>query len=284
MSETLLGAHVSISGGVANALLEAQELKCNAIQIFTTNNRQWNLKSLKSGDVETFLELNESLSITVVCHASYLINLGSPHKLVTRHSVQALIAEFMRCSQLKIPCLILHSGSRLKSSESAALEQVAKLADEALEESDKSVFLAFENTAGQGSALGYTFEQLRDMRSAMKHKKRVGFCFDTCHAHAAGYQFTDKASCQQMWKEFDRIIGLEHLKAMHLNDSLRPCGSRIDRHEAIGKGTIGLEAFRYLMNDPRFFDIPKIIETPRETLADHKHNLQTLRKLIKKRS
>lgn len=277
----LLGAQVSAAGGVVNALAEADELQCAAIQIFTANNRQWSFKLLDDEDVAAYRERYQKKPLVVVAHATYLINLGSPKKLVAKKARKALLFELMRCEQLGIKQLVVHPGSCLDSSEDVCVQQIAELLDEVLADpASGTCMILLENTAGQGSSIGHTFEQLATIRVLCHHKQRIGFCFDTCHACGAGYVFSDKKTYAAMWREFDRLIGLEHLKAMHLNDSERPCGSRVDRHIDIGHGALGLEPFRLILNDPRFADIPKIIETPREKRADHARNLAVLRSLV----
>jgi len=280
-SQTLLGAHVSGAGGLQNALLIGEELGCNTIQIFTRNNRQWAFDSLTPEEIAPFVEQQKESPIkTVVSHASYLINLGSPNKIVAARSKKALTAELVRCQQLSIPYLVLHPGAHLESPESLCIEQIADSLTKIIEQTPGPCVILLENMAGQGSSIGSSFEQLAQIRSLAIPKERIGICFDTCHAFAAGYNFTNSDSYKALWKEFDAIIGLELLKAMHLNDSQKELGSHVDRHANIGKGKIGLEAFHLIMNDSRFENIPKIIETPLTSLEDHRRNLEILRKLI----
>ena len=278
----LLGAHMSIAGGVKNALIAGESIGCTAIQIFTASNRQWSFKTIDKSAVQEFIKQQQQSSIQIVAsHASYLINLGSPKKDIVEKSRQALAAELARCEQLAIPYAVVHPGACLGTDETECLDRIADNISLVLEESPGKCMILLENTAGQGSNVGYTFEQLGYIRAHVKEKKRVGICFDTCHACAAGYSFNTQADYQKMWHDFDNFVGIENLKIIHLNDSMKPCGSRVDRHEHIGKGTIGLEAFRYIMNDDIFVEIPKILETPKEKdLKDDKINLATLKNLI----
>lgn len=278
----LLGAHMSISGGVKNALISGESIGCTAVQLFTANNRQWSLKTINKNDVQEFLEHKKTSPIQiVVSHASYLINLGSPNKDVAEKSIRALEAELQRCDQIGVPYTVIHPGASLGTDESKCLDRIAKNLSTALENSPGQCMVLLENTAGQGSNLGYNFEQLATIMKNTSPKKRIGVCFDTCHAFAAGYDFRDKKSYNTLWKDFDSIVGLEHLKVIHLNDSKKECGSRVDRHEHIGEGKIGKEGFKHIMNDNRFIDIPKILETPKEKdLKDDVKNLATLKKLV----
>lgn len=278
----LLGAHMSIAGGVKNALIEGESIGCTAIQIFTASNRQWSFNPLKEEDVQAYLAYKKTSPLqSVISHGSYLINLGSPEPDIAQKSMRALKAELLRCHQLDIPYAVIHPGARLTSSEQECLEKIAHNIDIILADTPKTMVL-LENTAGQGSNVGYTFEQLAFLLKKIHHQSRVGICFDTCHAFVAGYDFTSKESYESMWNDFDSIIGLEKLKAIHLNDSKKGIGSHVDRHEGIGQGAIGLQGFEYIMNDDRFIHIPKILETPKEKdLAEDVRNLEVLRSLIK---
>lgn len=281
-SQLLLGAHMSIAGGLDQALLRGASIGCTAIQIFTHSNRQWAVKKLTQENIDAFINTQKQTGIThVVVHASYLINLGSKSAITVKKSVQTLQEELTRCNELGIPYLVLHPGSGLTPAQDC-IKQIAQYIDEILDNVSGSSMILIENMAGQGSSVGYTFEQLASCRSLVKNKKRVGFCFDTCHGWTSGYDFSTEKNYQKMWEDFDSIIGLSHLKAMHMNDSKKPVGSRVDRHEHIGKGTMGLEPFKLLMNDERFFDIPKILETPKaETDLKHdEQNMETLKNLL----
>lgn len=278
----LLGAHMSIAGGVKNALTAGESIGCTAIQIFTTNNRQWSLKHLPEGDVASYLEYKKQSSIqSVIAHAIYLLNLGSNSPAVAQQSCLALESELVRCDQIKIPYTVLHPGAYLNTNEESCLERIAHNLNKVFDTSSTSCTVLLENMAGQGSYVGYTFEQLAKIIEKVDNKERIGICFDTCHAFAAGYDFSTQSTYNQMWNDFDAIIGLKYLKALHLNDSKKERGSRVDRHDHIGKGLIGLDSFRFIMNDDRFTHIPKILETPKEKdLAEDVLNLKTLRDLI----
>lgn len=281
--KTLLGAHISGAGTLHDALLVGNEIGCTTIQIFTKSNRQWSFNLIDQDEVELFLKTQKSTNIeVVVSHAGYLINLCSPKKDIFKKSLKGLMAELKRCQQLNIPYLVLHPGSRLDSPEAAAMKQLASGIDEIFESFNGSTILLLENMAGQGSSIGATFEQLAEIRKMICHKKQVGFCLDTCHAFAAGYSFDTKECYATFLKKLDSTIGLNNLFCFHLNDSMKAINSHVDRHEWIGKGHIGLEAFSLFMNDPQFRKIPKIIETPLESIKDHIHNLTILRNLIKK--
>ena len=261
----LLGAHMSISGGLEKSIERGESINCTAIQIFTKSNRQWTAKKLTDDSRSLFKErVKDSFIRSIIVHATYLINLGSPDIQTNKKSVTAVCEELKRCEQLDIPYLVLHPGSHLKSGEKTCLEKISDALNTIFEKTPGKTMILLENMAGQGSQVCYSFEQLAYIRSRSAYKKRLGICFDTCHAFAAGYDFRTQGSYTKIWKQFDTIIGLENLKAIHINDSKKELGSKIDRHEEIGKGKIGLEAFRLLFNDKRFFDIPKILETPKD--------------------
>lgn len=279
----LLGAHMSIAGGVKNAILAGESIGCTALQLFTANNRQWNFNLICDEDAREFRECKAHSSIKFfMSHACYLINIGSPDKQIAAKSIKALIAELRRCEQLEIPYATFHPGACTTSTETSCIERIAGNLDEVLEAtSETQCMLLLENTAGQGSNVGYTFEQLATIRSLAHHKRRLGVCFDTCHAFAAGYDFTTKEGYKAMWHSFDTIIGLEHLKALHMNDSKKGLDSRVDRHEHIGQGAIGNDAFSFIMNDPALLNIPKILETPKDAdLQEDVMNMKTLRSLV----
>lgn len=279
----LLGAHMSIAGGVHHALLEGEKIGCTAIQLFTANNRQWSFNSIPAHEVELFLELKQKSSIqTIMSHACYLINIGSPDATIIEKSARALAAELARCQQLEIPYAVVHPGAYTTSDPESCMQRIAQNIDSILEKMGDACHILLENSAGQGSNVGYTFEQLAYIHSHIHHKKWVGICLDSCHAFAAGYSFATKEQYQAMWKEFDDRIGLQNLKALHINDSKKGLGSRVDRHEHIGQGAVGLEAFSLIMNDDRFVDIPKILETPKEKeLIEDIRNIAVLKSLIK---
>jgi deoxyribonuclease-4 len=199
-------------------------------------------------------------------------------------SIEAVKEELGRCAQLDIPYLVLHPGSKLNADENSALEQIASSLDSILEASDGQTMILLEIMAGQGSSICYTFEQLGQVIRSAKHKRRLGVCFDTCHAFAAGYDFSTPKGYEEMWKHFDKTIGLNNLKAIHLNDSKKESGSRVDRHEEIGEGKIGMKAFELLMNDENLFDVPKVLETPKDDLKDYAKNMKALEALLSKKN
>ncbi len=281
----LLGAHMSISGGYEQAIIRGGSIGCTAIQIFTKSSRQWAAKPILPEQATIFKKtLQESSVQSVFAHASYLINIGSADAQLAKKSATALIEELNRCHTLGIPYLVLHPGAFVKSTIAESLSLISQCLTYVLEKDVGKTIILLENTAGQGSSIGSTFEQLRLIYDSVKHKKRLGFCFDTCHAFAAGYDFSTIESYKDLWKHFDEVLGIQNLKAFHINDSVKERNSHVDRHAHIGKGKIGLEAFRLLMNDSRFYDIPKILETPKAptNLEQDQINLAVLTSLITK--
>lgn len=277
----LLGAHLSVSGGYEQALITGQSIGCTTIQIFTKSNRQWYAKPIQEGEALLFkTTLQQSTIQSVIAHASYLINLGSSQKATEEKSIKSLIDELERCELLGIKFLVLHPGSHGTLTHYEGAKLVSSNLDKVLERTTSKTMILLENMAGQGTAIGSTFQELASLQTAMHHKERIGFCFDTCHAFAVGYDISNKEGYKKTWKEFDHFIGLEYLKAMHLNDSKQKLGAHKDRHADIGQGYIGLQGFEYIMNDPVFMDIPKILETPKETLEDDYRNLQVLKGLL----
>ena len=279
----LLGAHMSVAGGLVTALERGSQVGCQTMQIFTKNNTQWQASALTQAIATQFKEEWKKTSIhSIFAHASYLINLGSPDKELYRKSTMALIDELQRCEKLGLSFLVLHPGAAMDRPVEEALDRIAKAIDFAFQQTAGfQVLLLLENTAGQGSSVGHTFEHLGTLIKSVHEKKRLGVCFDTCHAFAAGYDFRTKESYEKTFSHFDKVIGLPQLKAFHLNDSKKELHCRVDRHEHIGKGQLGLSAFRLLLNDTRFSHIPMVLETPKgkECLEDIE-NLKVLRSLI----
>jgi len=259
-----IGAHVSASGGVFNAPLNAKEIGAKAFALFTKNQRQWKAKPLDSETITLFrknLEIAEILPKHVLPHDSYLINLGHPEEEKRQKSLDAFIDEVERCSQLGLDRLNFHPGSHLKKiSTEQCLENISQSMNETLKKTE-DIILVIENTAGQGSNLGFDFEHLGYLIDNSIDKNRVGVCIDTCHMFTAGYDIRTREAYDKTWNEFDKIVGFEYLKGMHINDSKPELGSRVDRHDSLGKGKIGLDAFRFLMNDERIDDIPMVLET-----------------------
>lgn len=281
--DQLLGAHTSIQGGVNAAIPLAQKLGFTAMQIFTKNNNRWSAPPLKEEEATSFREGIVASGIKfVMAHDSYLINLGSPDDEIFNKSVNAMTDELERCEMLGIPQLNFHPGAHLGEGEAFGIKRIASALDIIHERTPGfKVKSMIELTAGQGSALGYRFEHARDIIATVKHPERVTVCIDTAHIFAAGYDIKDPVKYQEVIAEFDCVIGLERLQAFHFNDSKKPLGSRVDRHDHIGAGFIGLEGFRNILNDSRLFRVPKILETPKgkEQLEDLE-NLARLRELI----
>ncbi|MEW7979743.1 MAG: deoxyribonuclease IV [gamma proteobacterium symbiont of Phacoides pectinatus] len=264
-----IGAHVSASGGVENAPLNAQAIGARAFALFTKNQRQWKAKPQSAESIAAFRENLERVGIApghVLPHDSYLINLGHPEPEALAKSRDAFLDEMQRCQQLGLRLLNFHPGSHLKKiSEEQSLALVAESINLALEQSE-GVCAVIENTAGQGSNLGYRFEHLAAIIEQVTDKSRVGVCLDTCHTFVAGYDLHTPEACRETFAEFERIVGFDYLRGMHLNDSKPELGARVDRHHSLGMGCIGWGAFEYIMNDPRFEEIPMVLETIDDTL------------------
>ncbi len=264
-----IGAHVSAAGGVENAPLNAKKIEATAFALFTKNQRQWKAKPLTEESIEAFkanCKIAEIAPEYILPHDSYLINLGHPEKEALQKSREAFIDEMQRCEQLGIKLLNFHPGSHLKKiSEDECLQIIAESINIAIDKT-KTVTAVIENTAGQGSNLGFRFEHLARIIELIDDKSRVGVCIDTCHTFTSGYDLTTPETFEQTMTEFDKIVGFGYLKGMHLNDSKKILGSRVDRHHSIGKGEMGQEPFKMIMNDTRFDDIPLILETPDDTI------------------
>jgi deoxyribonuclease-4 len=279
----LLGAHMSIAGGVDKALLEGKRVDCDVIQIFTKSSRQWAFQPYSEEEIQAFKQNQKETGIvTVIAHDSYLLNLGSPDESLRKKSIRAFIDEMERCETLAIPYLIAHPGAHLGAGEDVGIKTIGHSLDEVHTSCrGYKVKVALEITAGQGSNIGYRFEQIRNMIESTKENDRLRVCFDTEHAFAAGYDLRTKDGYEQTFGEFDETIGLKLLVAFHLNDSKKEFHSKVDRHEHIGKGHIGVEAFRMLLNDPRFWGIPMCLETPKgRDLKEDKENLGLLKSLV----
>lgn len=261
------GAHVSASGGVENAVRNAQQIGATAFALFTKNQRQWSVPALTAEQIHLFKEAMSETGFTaaqVLPHDSYLINLGHPDSDGLQKSRDAFFEEMERCERLGLDRLNFHPGSHLKRITSLqSLDRIAESINMALERST-GVTAVLENTAGQGSNLGFAFEHLAYIIERIEDKSRVGVCLDTCHSFAAGYDLRTKEACDKTFEEFDRVVGFGYLRGMHLNDAMRPLGSRIDRHSPLGDGEIGWECFKYIASDSRFDNIPLILETPDE--------------------
>ena len=273
----LLGAHMSIEGGLHKAFARIRLIKGESIQIFSKNKRQWHVPELSAAEVGQFKEAWEQWGNgPVAVHDSYLINLANPDIHKSNRAVTAFSEEIRRAGQLGIPYLIMHPGSHVGAGLEKGLQQLSKNLDRAFEQADDapSVKVLLETTAGQGTGLGASFEELAHIMANSKYGDRLGVCFDTCHVFAAGYDISTKEGYRKTFTAFAAIIGLERLKFFHLNDSKKILGSRVDRHAHIGKGKIGLPGFRLLMNDPRFAQHPMVLETPKG--KDLKEDIENL--------
>lgn len=279
----LLGAQMSIAGGVGNALLLGKKVNCDAIQIFTKSSRQWASKPYTKEEIELFhFNRKETGITTVIAHDSYLLNLGSPDEALRKRSLAAFIDELERCETLDVSHLIAHPGAHMGAGEAKGIKTIARSLNEVHKACPGyNAKVALEITAGQGSCLGYRFEQIGRMFDATHENDRLRVCFDTQHAFAAGYDIRTREGYEHTFSKFDDAIGIERLAAFHLNDSKKELSSRVDRHEHIGKGQIGVETFRLLLNDPRFRGLPMCLETPKgPELKEDRENLTLLRALI----
>ncbi|MCL2688628.1 MAG: deoxyribonuclease IV [Chitinispirillia bacterium] len=259
-----IGPHVSASGGVHNAPLNAQSVGAAGFGLFTKNQRQWKAKPLAAAEIDAFKKNMETCGFVpqaVLAHDSYLINIGNPDSAVREKSTAALVDEVKRCELLGLPLLNIHPGSHLTSSVDEGISHIAQSVSNVLDKTE-GVIIVLEAMAGQGTNIGGRFEHLAAIIHNIEDKARVGVCLDTCHIFAAGYDIRDKDSYGKTMLEFDNIIGFKYLRGLHLNDAKAPLASRLDRHESIGKGTLGAEAFRLFLQDDRFDNIPCVLETP----------------------
>jgi len=282
----LLGSHLSIAGGYYKAVEAAAELGMDCVQIFTKNNSQWKGKPLSDEDVRLFRETIERTGIRMPCaHDSYLINLASPDLALWHKSLEAFVIELQRAEALGLVGVVMHPGSCVGASDEEGIARVVAALDRALETTDGSaVEIWLETTAGQGSSLGHRFEHLRAILDGLRTNRRVGVCVDSCHLFAAGYALSAPADYSATMSQFDEIVGIDRIRAFHLNDSKREFGSRVDRHAHIGKGHLGRDAFRNILNDPHFARLPMYLETPKGVVNGRSldaQNLATLRRLAK---
>ncbi len=286
-----LGAHLSIAGGLPRAVDRAKATRCDALQIFTKSAGQWRARVLPDDEVQLFRRRVEETGIgPVVAHNSYLINVASTVAALREQSIAALGEELDRAELLGLAGLVMHPGSSTNGSEEDGLRAIGRAIAGLLKARPRHrVQVLLEHTAGQGTNLGYRFEHLATILDTLDGSPRVGVCLDTCHLLTAGYDLCSDAGYAATFREFDRLVGLDRIKVFHLNDSKKPCGSRVDRHEHIGKGCLGLEPFRRILNDPRFARLPMLLETPKLESAASKRrdvdawdarNLRTLRKLM----
>lgn len=278
------GAHMSIAGGMDQAVWRGQKVGCETIQVFVKNANRWKAKPLAAEDITRFRQaLQETMISPVVAHNSYLINLASPNEDLWMKSLEALIIEVERCAALEIPFLVMHPGAHTGAGEEVGLNRITIALNEALKRTKESkVTILLESTAGQGTILGGRFEHLAKLLNDSFYPERLGVCLDTCHIFAAGYDLRTPEACEKTFKDFDQTVGLAKLKAIHLNDSQGELGSRRDRHEHIGMGRIGLEGFRWIVNNPDLSCLPLVLETPKGSdLKEDRDNLGILRSLQK---
>jgi deoxyribonuclease-4 len=278
----LLGAHMSIRGGVSMAIERARSIHCTAMQIFVKNNMQWFARPLRRKEIRAFLDhVQRGELSSIFGHANYLINLAATNPQFYANSIRALSEELTRADQLELPFLVLHPGAHLGAGEEAGLERIIASIDEVFRKIPRlKTKIALETTAGQGSCIGHRFEHLAFIIANVREPERLCVCLDTAHVFAAGYDISSEHSTRKILREFDRVIGRDRLAAIHLNDSKTARGSRVDRHEHIGKGRIGLDAFRFIMRDSRFRKVPKVLETPKgKDLREDVVNLRTLHAL-----
>ena len=283
-NKLLIGAHLSISGGIENSIIKAKELECSVLQIFTKNARQWSSPPLKEYNIKKFLDLQNETGVMIASHDSYLINLATKDKEKRLKSLSTFTDELYRTKILNIPYLILHPGTAIEATEIEAINLISKSIDQSIEKSNNiNTMILLETTAGHKNSIGHKFEHLRDIIDKSKYKDRMGICFDTCHTFAAGYNIKNKDGYENTIKEFDKIIGLNLLKFFHLNDTKSDLGAHLDRHEHIGKGKLGMEIFKFIINDNRFKKIGKCIETPKGNNNEFDiKNLNILRNLKNK--
>jgi len=284
MTGPRLGAHMSIAGGLPQAILRARAVEATALQVFVKSSNQWAARPFAPGEVEAYREASREAGLTrhTLAHASYLINLASPDAALWEKSVAAFRVELDRCEALGIPWLVVHPGSHVGSGVAGGTARVAEALDRALPKGTKQgAGVLLETTAGQGSALGARFEELGEILRLAKDPERLGICFDTCHVLAAGYEFRTASAYDETMTALDRAVGLDRLRGFHLNDSKGDLGCRRDRHEHIGKGKVGLEAFRLILTDARFRDVPMVLETEKgDDLAEDRVNLEVLRSVV----
>lgn len=279
-----LGAHVPITGGVFNAPAHGQAIGAEAIQIFTRNQMQWACRPLREEEAAAFREAVAKSGVRrVLTHGSYLMNLASPNPEFLARSRDCLVTEIERCDQLAIPYVVLHPGAHMGQGEDEGLSAIARSLDAVLARTEgRDVMPLLEVTAGQGSCLGYRFEHLAAIFDRVREPDRVGVCIDTCHLYAAGYDLASPQGYERTLREFGRLVGMRKLKAIHLNDSKRERGSRVDRHARAGEGVMGLETFARIVNDRRFRGLPLVVETP-GPLVEWKKEIARLRALVRPR-
>jgi deoxyribonuclease IV len=279
----LIGAHMSTSGGLSTAFDRGQSVGIATMQIFAKNQNRWEQRPATPEEIAKWHQRQADTGIApVVSHAAYLLNLGTPAEDVWEKSINALADELTRAEQLGLLGVVFHPGAHMGTGEEAGVARIVEGMNRAHAATPGfRTMTLIEGTAGQGSALGYTFEQLRDMRAGVREPDRVGYCLDTCHLFAAGYDLRTREAYDATMTQFDRLVGLQHLKCFHFNDAKKPLGSRVDRHDHIGTGQLGLAAFGFILNDPRLAAVPKILETPKsDDMHEDVENLNVLRGLM----
>lgn len=279
-----VGAHVSASGGLHKAVARAMDDGCEALQVFVKNNNRWTQRAWRDDEIQSFKDAYARSPLRgLMAHTAYLINLCSSNEATVSKSIDALADELNRCAQLGVPMLVMHPGSHVGQGEEEGLKLIAKNLERvyALEKQEawKDVTLLFENTAGQGTNLGHDIEHLAELFARVHEPERFGVCFDTCHAHAAGYDLTTREQYESFWQSFDEVVGVERVRGFHLNDSRKPLGSRRDRHENIGEGELGRAPFEFLLNDARFAQHPGTLETAPHETDGYTHELSLLKSM-----
>ena len=278
-----LGAHMSTSGGVEQAMRRGQSIGCETIQLFVANPNRWKSPPLEDEDIDRFRTAETETGIRpVVAHDIYLINLGSPDRELWEKSINAFQDELERCARLGLPYLVMHPGSHMGAGDEAGLKRIAAALDILRERAPQvAVKVLLETTAGQGTNVGYRFEHLAQIMALVQDKNWLGVCLDTCHIFGAGYELRTREDYGETWRQFNAVLGLDQLHCIHLNDSKGCLGCRLDRHEHIGKGQLGLQPFRFLLNDPRLRHLPMVLETPKgPDMKEDVENLAVLRSLI----
>jgi deoxyribonuclease IV len=277
-----LGFHVSISGGFSLAVRRAFELGCTCMQIFSRNPRGWSVKPLDENDVAEFKKLREQWDIgPVFVHTNYLINLASSKPDLYEKSIEQFVVDLERTEALGAEYLVTHLGSASGREPQWMIDRVSKALNMAMKLHPPKAMILLENTAGEKGDIGYELEQVQEVISRLKDPSGIGICYDTCHGFAAGYDIRKKSKVDALARKIEQVIGLKRLKGMHLNDCLRDFGSRVDRHWHIGEGKVGLDGFKALLNHPAFKDVPKIMETPKETEEDDPRNMKTVKSLVR---
>lgn len=277
-----IGVHVSIAGHIYEALERAKALRCNTMQIFSRNPRGWQAVKLDAGDVSEFRRLKEEYDIRpVVIHIPYIINLASPNPRLYAMSVNAYVEDIKRADELGAEYFVTHLGSHVGTGEDPGIKRFSRALNEIIKKASPKTMILLETTAGSGDQLGYKFGQIEKIIEGVKDKEKIGVCLDTAHVFAAGYNLKSSAGFDKMLKEFDRTIGLDRLKVIHFNDSLAPLGSRVDRHQHIGKGKIGFEALRRIIRNPKLKNAAFIMETPKESGKDDVRNMAAAKRMIR---